>query len=311
MDLVGSTAPRETAGIVHALSFDLEDWFHLVGVDACRHPASWRTFPSIVENRTYQILEILAEYDVRATFFVLGWIAEQYPELVRKIAAQGHEIGSHSYWHRRVDQMTPDEFHEDLLDSIDLLERLSGAKVRGFRAPSFSIRPGTEWAFEIMKKVGLEYDASLFPARRTHGGYRCELGPHQRHETGGEPIAELPASVFTWGPLRFCFSGGGYFRLLPGRWIARGLRQYAEAGRPAVIYLHPRDFATDCPVVRMPLHRRFKSYYGRHRTEAKLRRLLESFRFTTCRDVLVHHGLVPATPLLPSAKRSGGSPAAR
>jgi len=284
---------RETPRIMHALSFDIEDWFHIVETEAGENPHQWSAFPSIVEGRTRQILELLREFDVRATFFILGWVAERYPSVVRMIADEGHEIGTHSFWHRKVYELTPEAFHEDLLDSIDVIREHSGVEVHGFRAPSFSIIPGTEWAFDVIRKVGLKYDASLFPARRAHGGYPCECGPHLQNGRDSEPIPELPMSVLPLGPFRFCFSGGGYFRLLPAWLIERGFELAERAKRPAVVYLHPRDFATDCPVAAMSAFRRFKCYVGQGSTEGKLRRLLEKYRFTTCYEVLRHANLAP------------------
>ena len=189
----------------HALSFDIEDWFHIVGVQDLENRERWTSFPSIVERCTSEILDLLGEFDLQATFFILGWVAEQYPSVVRMIADAGHEIGTHSFWHRKVYEMTPDDFFEDLVDSIDVLEQFEGVKVYGFRAPSFSITPGTEWAFDVIAKAGL-----------------------------------------------------------------------------------------DCPKVAMPVHRRFKCYVGRSSTARKLRRLLERYQFTTCRDVLRQHALLPA-----------------
>lgn len=278
--------------ITHALSFDIEDWFHLIEVDATSDPSAWRTFPTIVVERTREILDLLAGFNVKATFFILGWIAERYPELVSMVAEGGHEIGSHSYWHRKVYELTPDSFRDDLQRSIEVLESHPGVKVRGFRAPSFSITPGTEWAFDVMKELGIEYDASLFPANRAHGGYPCALVPHTRTSPSSGTIAELPMSVWVAGPVRVCFSGGGYFRLLPAWFIDRCFRLAEEAGRSSVVYLHPRDLATDCPRVPMPLYRRFKCYVGQRTTARKLRYLLSRFRFDTCHQVLLNHHLL-------------------
>jgi peptidoglycan-N-acetylglucosamine deacetylase len=278
--------------MLNALSFDIEDWFHIVGLPGAEDPAAWDALPSVVECRTAEILAVLAEFRVRATFFILGWVAERYPGIVRRIRDEGHEIATHSFFHRQVCQLTPDEFYEDLIDSIEVLEQHDGVKVRGFRAPSFSITPGTEWAFDVLQKAGLEYDASLFPARRAHGGYRCASGPCVVTGAEGARLAELPMSVMPCGPMRLCYSGGGYFRLLPRWLIDRGMRSTRKAGRPTVIYLHPRDFATDCATMPMPFHRRFKSYVGRRTTMPKLRHLLQNYRFGTCWDVLREHSLI-------------------
>ena len=159
--------------------------------------------------------------------------------------------------------------------------------MRGFRAPSFSITPGAEWAFDVIADLGLEYDASLFPARRRHGGYPCREEVH--HFTGapsGRPVLELPMSVIRMGPMVLPFSGGGYFRALPLPVIRFGIERLNRRDRPAVIYLHPRDFAPDCPRVRMPPIRRMKSYVGLGSTWGKLGSILSSYRFGTCAEVL-------------------------
>ncbi len=277
--------PADT--ITDALSFDIEDWFHMVGIDAVADPDTWSTLPSIVVDQTEWIVHTLAEADVKATFFMLGWVAERYPQLARLIADAGHELGTHSYWHRKVYDLTPEQFYEDMKRSIDVIESQSGQKILGFRAPSFSIRPGTEWAFDVLSDLGLVYDTSLFPARRGHGGYPCPPHPHIfEGAPGGRPMHELPISVMRIGPIKLPFSGGGYVRLLPGAIIRRGFDQLHKRGCPVVIYLHPRDFCPDGPRVSVPLHRRFKSYVGLGTTRRKLAMLLGRYRFDTCSSVL-------------------------
>jgi len=273
--------------VVNALSFDIEDWFHMVEIPAVEDPDTWPELPTIVVRYTRRILDMLAAADTRATFFVLGWVAERYPELVEDIVAGGHEVATHGYWHRRVYEMTPEEFRTDLQRSIDLLEAQSGRKMRGFRATSFSITPGTEWAFDVLHDVGVEYDASLFPAKRGHGGYPCPLEPHlSMIAPSGRAMPELPMSVMELGPWRLPFSGGGYLRVLPEALIRRGFDRLNARGLPGVVYLHPRDFAPDCPRVPMPLIRRFKCYARAASTAPKLEALLRRYRFDTCESVL-------------------------
>lgn len=273
--------------VVDALSFDVEDWFHLVEIAGLDDPSSWAQRPSIVEEHTDWFLETLSSRGVRATFFVLGWIAERYPQLVRRIADAGHELGSHSYWHRPVYTLTREEFRADLEKSIVAIENASGAPVVGFRAPSFSIKPGSEWAFDVLCELGIRYDASLFPAVRAHGGYDCNRAPHMFGPSpAGRMIPELPMSVMSVGPSEVGFSGGGYLRLLPLWLIRRGFAQVHAARRPVVVYLHPRDFAADCPTVPMPALRRFKSYTGLSTTRGKFLALLDEFNFATCGEVL-------------------------
>ena len=273
--------------MINALSFDIEDWFHMVEIDAVADPSKWGDLPSIVVERTRWIVEVLEEKGVRATFFLLGWVARRHPELAKVIAAHGHELASHAFWHLRVDRMTPEAFREELKQSIDVIEDQCGRKVLGFRAPSFSITPGAEWAFDVMHELGLEYDASLFPAPRGHGGYPCPPEPHRfTAAPSGRAMPELPMTTVRYGRLRLAFSGGGYLRLLPAPLIRHGFRHVHRRGRPVVVYLHPRDFAPDCPRVTMPLHRRFKCYVGLRSTESKFRMMLDRYRFDTCAAVL-------------------------
>ena len=272
--------------ITHALSFDIEDWFHMVEIDAVRDPASWDRLPSLVERYTDQILTTLSSCSTKATFFILGWIADRHPQLVQRIADQGHELGTHSFWHRRVDRLTAKEFTTDLRDSITAIEQAGGQKILGFRAPSFSIVPGAEWAFDVILEAGLKYDASLFPARRGHGGYPCQQQSHIITTPAGGQLPELPMSIMRFCGRRLPFSGGGYLRLLPLWLIKSGFRQFERQNIPAVVYLHPRDFAADCTRVPMPLHRRFKCYVGMHTTQTKLEQLVAAYRFGTCAEVL-------------------------
>ncbi|MBC7834978.1 MAG: polysaccharide deacetylase family protein [Phycisphaerales bacterium] len=288
-----------TPQLAHALSFDIEDWFHIVEVKAVENPSQWPALHarSIVERYTDLILKACDDHQTHATFFILGWVAERHPALVRRIADAGHEIGTHSFWHRKVYELTPESFHQDIRDSLDAIhDAAPAAPVRGFRAPSFSITHGAEWAFDVLLDLGLTYDASLFPAARGHGGYACTPGPHMVTAPSGRTIPELPMSIARVGPgplkKRMCYSGGGYMRLLPLSIIQQGIATEAAAGRGTVVYLHPRDFAPDCPRVKMPPHRHFKCYVGLGGTEAKLRALLKSHPWTTCEHALAAAGLL-------------------
>ena len=271
------------APLKHALSFDIEDWFHMVEIEAVADTNKWDSFPSLVEKYTQWIVESLNASNTKATFFMLGWIADRYPQLAPMIAEAGHEIACHSYWHQRVDLQTPEEFHEETSRTKNLLEQQTGQQVIGYRAPSFSITPGAEWAFDVLLDLGFTYDASLFPAKRAHGGYVCPQEAHDFTNTpSGRPIRELPMSVLKLGPGRVAFSGGGYLRLFP-QWLIRyGFKQFANNNVPVVTYLHPRDFAPDCPRVSMSAWRRFKCYTGLASTKAKLQMMLDEFEFDTC-----------------------------
>lgn len=284
----GAPAPR------HALSFDIEEWFHIVEVRAVDDPGAWPALHarhSLVERYTDLILGLCAGAGVRATFFTLGWIAERHPAMLRRIHDAGHELATHSHWHRKVYELTPATFREDLDRSIGAIrDAVPDAEVIGFRAPSFSITEGSEWAFDVLLDAGLRYDASLFPGARGHGGYRCPDGAHLVTAPSGRVVPELPMSLASvgLGPFRrrMCYSGGGYLRLLPAPLIEQGIRAELAAGRPTVVYLHPRDFAPDAPKVRMPPHRYFKCYVGTRSAAGKLRRLLASHAWAPCREVL-------------------------
>ena len=276
--------------ITHALSFDIEDWFHMVEIEAVNDPATWDALPSIVERETEWILDTLRERKVRATFFMLGWIADRYPDLVRSIANEGHEVSSHSFWHRRVYQLDAETFRQDMQDSLDAIRAAGVEHCPGFRAPTFSIIPGTEWALDTLLDLGFEYDASLFPPARQHGGYPCPTGPHvSTIAPSGRSIPELPMSIMRVAGKTTAFSGGGFFRLFPRAIIERGFRQCQQAGNPVVVYLHPRDFAVDTPRVPMPAIRKFKCYVGLKTARDKLRWMLDRWRFDSCSEVLRMH----------------------
>ena len=276
--------------ITHALSFDIEDWFHMVEIEAVNDPATWDALPSIVERETEWILDTLRERKVRATFFMLGWIADRYPDLVRSIAGEGHEVSSHSFWHRRVDQLDPETFRKDMQDSLDAIRAAGVDRCPGFRAPTFSIVPGSEWAIDTLLDLGFEYDASLFPTAREHGGYPCPLGPHVcKIAPSGRSISELPMSIMRFMGRTTAFSGGGFFRLFPRALIARGFHQSEAAGNPVSVYLHPRDFAVDTPRVPMPATRRFKCYVGLKTARDKFRWMLDRWKFDSCAQVLREH----------------------
>lgn len=286
---------KQSAGVTHALSFDIEEWFHLVGVEAMADRSRWESLERTVEPLTDRILGLLSEYEVRGTFFVLGWVAERYPALVRRIAEAGHEIGSHSYGHREVYDHTPGSFREDLKRSIGVLQEVSGQRVLGFRAPSFSLTPGCEWAWDAMLDLGLRYDASVFPVKRAHGGYPLESSDHTRMTTPkGRAIEVLPMSVMRLPILgrlpgagkRVAFSGGGYFRVLPWWLVRRGFAEHDQARRSAVLYLHPWDFAPGGPSLPMRRFQKFKCYHNRGQTERRLRALLGRYRFGTCAEVM-------------------------
>ena len=219
------------------LSFDIEDWYHLLDHEASSSPASWTKFASRVEKSTEAILEILADADQRATFFCLGWVAERHPRLIRLIHDQGHHVATHSHTHQLVYEQTRREFRTDVERSIGVLSDITGDCIDTFRAPGFSIKKGQEWAFDTLLELGITTDCSVFPAKRSHGGF-SDFGvarPVRIQLEAGE-LLEFPINTHRFLGQDFVYSGGGYFRLLPQMYLGRRFSK-----DPYVMtYFHPR-----------------------------------------------------------------------
>ena len=263
------------------LSIDVEDWFHILALPGTPPVEQWRRLESRVERGLRRILDLLDERNARATFFFLGWIAENHPDLVRACAARGHEIASHGYGHRLVYTQSRAEFGEDVRRTKACLEEITHAPVHGYRAPGFSIVRDTPWAFDEILEAGYTYDSSIFPARRGHGGLPgAPLHPYV-HRTASGSLVEFPVTVASFLGVRVCFFGGGYFRLFPYPLIRRMSRVVAAEGRPVVYYLHPREFDPSHPRLSMGPWRRFKSYVNLRTAEPKLRALLAEEELTT------------------------------
>lgn len=271
----------KSRSVTNVLSFDIEEWFHLLEIPALSDSGCWSQYTHIAEQYTDRILETLDRHNVKATFFVVGWVADRCPTIARKIAEHGHEVASHSYWHKAVCKLNAAEFREDLSRSIDVLEQQIGQKVLGFRAPGFSISPNMNWAFETMLDLGLEYDASLLAKQPT-----APTNSSLVMTNSGRSLREIPCNLFQVGNLGIPYSGGGYFRLLPKAVVRRLMHYQNRRGIANVLYLHPRDFAIDCPRVPLPPMRRFRSFYGLESTQDKLETVLQEFHWDTCAAVL-------------------------
>ena len=263
---------------MNILTFDVEDWFHILDHPETNSEKSWNGFESRIHRNMDRILDLLETRKQRATFFCLGWIAEKYPEVIRKIDAQGHEIGSHSQRHQLVYEQTRKVFTEDLSRSVESLENIIGKKVKYYRAPGFSLIPGLEWVFDALLASGIEVDCSIFPARRAHGGFP-DFGSAEPSivEWSGGSLKEFPINISRILGASVIFSGGGYFRLLPF-WAIKGMM---NSSHYVMTYFHPRDFDPGQPVLPgLSAARRFKSYYGLGSAFQKLNRILEAFDFT-------------------------------
>lgn len=265
----------------NALSVDVEDWFQVGAFERTLKRADWDGLTHRVEANSDAVLDLFAQADVKATFFTLGWVAERYPALMRRIADAGHEVASHGYDHARVFTFTPEEFRADLRKSRAILEDASGQAVTGYRAPSFSIDPRTPWAHSILAEEGYRYSSSVAPIRHDHYGWpdspRFAWKP-----VAGSDLVELPVTTAKWGKRTLAAGGGGFFRLLPyafSRWAIRQVNE--QAGRPAIIYFHPWEIDPDQPrVTDAPLRSRLRHYSNLSVMAAKLRRLTRDFTWT-------------------------------
>jgi len=262
--------------LANALTIDVEEWFHILDYEDAPDPESWEGLESRVALGTDRILAILAEADVRATFFFLGWVAERQPGLARRVAAAGHEIATHGHRHRLVYKGTPAEFREDARRARGVLEDQTGVAVQGYRAAGFSITEATPWAFDVLAEEGFRYDSSVFPAKRAHGGLDvARRRPFRISGPGGGSLWEFPIVPWSLGPLRVPFAGGGYFRLWPLALSRAGARAQNRDGVPVTWYLHPREVDPGQPRLALPWRRRFKYYVGLAGAAAKLERLLD------------------------------------
>ena len=261
---------------MNILTYDIEDWFHLLDVPGVESARSWDKFESRISENVDTLLEITLKHGHSATFFCLGWVAERYPDIIRRIDSYGFEIASHSHLHSLVYKQNPSEFKAETLRSIRTIEDVIGKRVRGYRAPGFSITPSENWAFDVLSEIGVEYDCSVFPASRGHGGFSSfGYGIPTVIETGSGVLREFPISLARFCGRRIVFSGGGYFRLLPYT-VVQALTKRAGY---TMTYFHPRDIDPGQPVLDIGLSRRFKSYVGLSRAKDKLDRWLADNRF--------------------------------
>ena len=265
----------------HLFTVDVEEYFQVSAFDSVLTRAEWDTQPSRIEVSVDAILSVLAAFETVGTFFVLGWIADRYPSVVRRIAEQGHEIASHGWWHRKIPDMSREAFRADVRDSKQCLEDICGTAVRGFRAPSFSLVPGTEWAFDVLLEEGYVYDSSVFPIRRPGYGYpNAQRAPHMIDRPTGA-LLELPLTTTSILGARIPAAGGGYLRHFPLRVIQRAFREHASRGVPGVFYIHPWELDPDQPRLKVSPLTSLRHYSGLRRTASAITQLLREFRFTS------------------------------
>jgi polysaccharide deacetylase family protein (PEP-CTERM system associated) len=265
---------------VHHFSVDVEEYFHVSAFEPFVPHETWDGFESRVSASVNRLLELLARSQSHATFFMLGWLAARQPALVHRIAAAGHEIASHGWDHARVTQQTPVAFRDSIRRTKIVLEDLAATPVLGFRAPSFSILPGYEWALDVLLEEGYRYDSSLFPVHRNGYGYaNGHRDPHWIDRPAGRLAEVPPATLRRWGA-QVPAGGGAYFRLFPYAVVKMALRDCERRGVPGTFYIHPWEVDADQPRLDVPLLTRIRHYGGLRGTVARLERLLAEFRFT-------------------------------
>lgn len=292
--------------IAHHFTVDLEEYFQVNAFESRVSRSEWGHFESRLTDPVAELLDLLAQHQARATFFVLGWVAARQEELIRTIARAGHEIASHGWDHARVTTQTPFQFRVSIRRTKDLLEAITGEAVWGFRAPSFSIVPGREWALDVLIEEGYRYDSSLFPVRRP-GGYGYPSGardPHWLERPAGE-LVEIPPTTLRWCGMRLPAAGGAYFRLLPYGIVQAALRQSEQRGIPGTFYIHPWELDPAQPRLDVAWHTRLRHYGGLGRTAPRLGRLLSEFRFTAARDTVATLASRPGPGRLHQAAAAG------
>jgi len=289
--------------VLNALTVDVEDYFQVSAFEGVIDRAEWDAFSCRVQANTGALLDLFARYDVSATFFVLGWVAERFPSLVARIHAEGHEIASHGYEHRLVHEMTPDVFRADLRRAAAAIEAAAPVTIAGFRAPSFSISESTLWAYDVLRDEGYRFSSSVFPVRHDRYGIPSfSRTPVQMKDADGRGIWEFPMT--TWRVLgrNVPAAGGGWLRVLPLGVMHRAIRTANANGVPAIVYTHPWEIDPEQPrVTEAPRMARLRHYINLTRTQGRLERLLRTYRFGTVSEAL--SCFQPVDRALPSKKR--------
>lgn len=278
--------------VLNALTVDVEDYFQVSAFAGSVPRSQWDSMESRVCRNTERLLDLFEQVGTHATFFVLGWVAERFPALIKRIHRDGHELASHSYDHGLVYDTTPEAFAQDLRRAKTAIADATGVDVHGYRAPSYSITERSLWALDVLVAEGYRYDSSIYPIR--HDRYGIPSWPRHIHrvQRPSGSIWELPGSTISRAGMNFPIGGGGYFRLLPYAWTRGGISSLNKReGRPAIFYLHPWEIDPDQPRIRAGALSRLRHYYNLDQTEKRLRRLLGEFRFGRVIDVLAQDGV--------------------
>jgi len=275
--------PTETKPelLINGLSVDVEDYFHAEAMSACVARDKWDSMESRVVRNTRRVLELLAAHNSRGTFFVLGWVAERFPELVREIQSAGHELACHSYWHRLIYRLSPEEFREDTRHAKCAIEDAAGCQVAGYRAPTFSVVKQSFWALDILDDLGFQYDSSIFPTHHDmYGVPDYSRFPCVHRSEKGAKLVEFPLSTFNLFGANFPVGGGGYLRIFPQRYTRFGFgRLNGKDRQPVIVYFHPWEIDPDQPRLNASSKSRLRHYTNLATMERRIGDLLTHYRF--------------------------------
>ncbi len=274
--------------IVNAMSVDVEDYFHVSAFESVISRLDWERLEPRVQTNTRRLLTLFEARHVTATFFVLGWVAQRWPDLIREIRDAGHELASHGFDHRRVTTLTPERFREDVRTSKAIIEDITGEPIIGYRAPSYSIVRENLWALDILSEEGFAYDSSIFPIRHDRYGIPdSPRFPWQIQGCAGMPLYEFPISTVRVLGMNLPFVGGGYLRQFPFPYVRWGMRRVnRREKRPVVVYVHPWEIDPEQPRQAVPRSTALRHYRNLHRTEERLAWLLDNFQFSPLSNVL-------------------------
>jgi len=290
--------------IRNALTVDVEDYFQVSAFEKHISRDKWDALPCRVENNTNRILDLFSEQNVSATFFILGWIADRYPQLVKRIQSEGHEVASHGYSHKRVTQLQPNEFRDEVMRTKDLLEDISGQQVKGYRAPSYSINASNLWALDILSETGHCYSSSIYPVR--HDLYGMPDAPRFAHYPRDNDLLEIPISTTSIMGWKMPCGGGGFFRLFPyqmSRWAIKRINNAEKS--PSVFYFHPWEIDPKQPQQQgLQWRTRFRHYLNLHRTEQRIEQLLKDFSWGRMDEVYLSQDTVYPHALLTEVDKS-------
>ena len=272
--------------MMNAISFDIEEHFQVAAFDCAARRRHWNTQESRVERNTQVILDVLEERGIKATMFVLGWVAERNKILVKRIVDAGHELASHGYGHELVTVQNPQEFREDVSRAKKILEDIGGEPVLGYRAPTFSITKETEWALPILVEEGYRYDSSVVPIVHDYYGIPGANPAIHTLKTDSGPIVEVPPSTCEFAGLKIPIAGGGYFRLFPYPLLKKLLRRVEAQGQPLIMYLHPWELDPGQPRMSGSFISQFRHYLNLGKVHGRLTQLLQDFSFGPIRSLL-------------------------